>query len=223
MYKIIFLIFILFLLNGCQKPETKVTYTMNASFTFTGIETWPQEYIIALGAFNQSESSPLAYVVLDKPDENTLVTLSLQAPVNTSEIRLYLGNTALQPISSFYATRIDELNSSINLPEQAISMVSYTRVQEQVLNSCTACHGGSSGEPAAGLNLTTDYSWEHLVNQPATNSGKNRVTPGDTAQSFLWDVMHQQNLPFIHSASSSIDSDDFALIKSWIENGALEK
>jgi hypothetical protein len=86
---------------------------------------------------------------------------------------------------------------------------------------CITCHVGSS--PAAGLNLTAGSSYGNLVNVVSTlNAPMRRVTPNNTAQSWLY-IMINPNPPGTTQmplGSSKLSGTDISTIQSWINAGA---
>lgn len=214
-------------LFACSKSETATstaTRKLNASLSFQNTDTWPERYTICLGAFSSSSSLPLKTVDLQKKADNTTQSIELEIPVNTEKIQVYIANSAKQPITVLFEQSVSAgEKTDLQLSASSIKLTSFARLQEQVFNSCIACHGGSSGSPAAGLNLTTDHSYSNLVGVAAKNSSKKRVLANDTTQSFIVDVLHQKNLSFAHTASLITPQEDINLIKAWILKGATKE
>jgi hypothetical protein len=95
---------------------------------------------------------------------------------------------------------------------------------------CTAnCH--LAGGAASFLSLTSDVSYESLVNQPATRSDYSTgettlVVPFDSSGSVLYKRISQtgtvdgeQRMP-TPSAGDSLGASDQQLIKTWVDEGA---
>lgn len=210
-------------LSSCQKDdkEPEKTFGVGASFSFTGTQSWPERYQVVLGAFGSDTLHPLQYKVLDTPDESTDITMTLdEVSEKATLIKLYLANTAKQPVYVFYRYILPQPFAGISIPKQSITLVTFSRVQTQVFSSCSICHGGASGSPAAGLYLTAGNSFENLVSHLSANSSKMRVKPGNTGESFLIDVLRKRQTVFTHTASNTIAEEDIALIEEWITMGA---
>ena len=89
---------------------------------------------------------------------------------------------------------------------------------------CADCHSGIS--PAAQLSLEASRSYSELVNVPAVAScrGEPRVTPGDPDHSVLLQKMSGadcgQRMPPTNPTYYDHATDELALVRTWIENGA---
>ena len=89
---------------------------------------------------------------------------------------------------------------------------------------CGDCHGGIS--PAAQLSLEASRSYGDLVNVPAVASCRSelRVTPGDPDHSVLIQKMSGascgQRMPPADPTYYDRAANEFALVRTWIQNGA---
>jgi hypothetical protein len=90
--------------------------------------------------------------------------------------------------------------------------------------SCGPCH--TSPSPVAQLSLEASRSYSNLVNVPATLScvGEFRVTPGDPDHSVLLQKMTGAScgdrMPPTDTSYFDRATDELALVRTWIENGA---
>lgn len=218
----IFYILLLSTSVSCSKTADvpEISHRISAEFTFSETETWPEKYTIAFGAFSGSSTSPLAYSAVEKVADNTSVRVSLDVPEKADNVRLYLANSAKQEVASFYTYSVEGNTSDLSLSSQRIQLVTFARMQGQIFNACITCHGGASGAPAGNVYFTQGNSWNNLIDVQSTMSSKKRVVPGDTAASFLLDVMRQKSLTFDHPASDALDEEDITLTKYWITRGA---
>ena len=106
-------------------------------------------------------------------------------------------------------------------------------LQDEVFTgSCAlaSCHSTSmlSGE----LVLEAGMSHEELVGVPsvqtaALDEGLARVTPGDPEASFLWiklqpDLDARYGVLMPQGSTAGLDADKLDVIRTWIENGALD-
>ena len=110
--------------------------------------------------------------------------------------------------------------TNISLSDMNVNLVQYNRIQEQVFNQCTACHGG-----AGGLYLTEDKSYDALVNKASsTHPDKMLVEPGLPNSSFIITVLTDaQATKTNHTTLSSLKNDDITLLKEWIKAGAKKE
>ena len=119
------------------------------------------------------------------------------------------------------------LDKDITLADESLTLVTFARITKQVFNNCLQCHGGSTGQPAAGLYLLPDSSYKYLVEVNSVNSfGQDsthllRVKPFFVDSSFIIKVLNNDNLNYDHLGKNIATSDDIQLITYWINNGAL--
>lgn len=209
---------------SCSKDETqKTTFEVKAAFSFTRIDVWPERYKIILGAFGSDTINPLIFSDVTKQQEGAPVNLALQnVPEEAATIRLCIATQSGRVMYTLFKYSIKEPSQVVNIPASEVRLLSFGRVQGMVLNGCLACHGGSSGTPAAGLNLLPDRSHEALVDQPSVHSSRKLVDPGNAGNSFLIDVLRKRNLTFDHSASDAVPEEDIVLTEQWIKAGATD-
>jgi hypothetical protein len=211
-----------FLISCSEKDEVlEKTFQVNASFSFSNTQVWPERYQIIAGAFGSDTTNPLVYKIISNPGEEVATNISLTGiPESASNIKLYIANHAKQPVHTLSEQSVSAKAGNLELTNSKVSLLTYTRIQKQVFSSCTVCHGGSSGSPAAGLNLMFKQSYANLVNHISMNSTKMRVEPGNVNNSFLTDVLRKKQSIFTHTASNTIAEEDIILIEHWIETGA---
>jgi hypothetical protein len=201
-----------------------VKVNVNATFKLTNTASFSDNYKIAIASFIGTSPYPGTFSVIEKPEgekENTSVTLS-ELPNGTTSISLCLlqavGN---KKIYSFYDYPISATPSSdIQIPVQNIDLAPFGRIQAQVFSQCIQCHGGGA-RASASLYLTADSAYKHLVNHIAKNSIKNRVTPNSINNSFLLDVLTNNNVvSYNHTGISTLNDEDISLVELWIKSGA---
>lgn len=219
------------IITGCDSgdiyPEDKaangIDVDVAASFKFTHIDAFPENYKIVFGSFNDDSSYPISSKVIAKPFANEEVSVSLaNIPESTTYLALYLvqehSNYKIYP---FYIYPIDNMpQEDFEIPLQNIDLAMFGRVQKQVFSQCLQCHGGS-GFAAAGLHLTEGRSHADLVDITALhNPDKMRISPGNIQNSYLMDILKGEALENQHSSLSSLKDDDIVLIEQWIKGGA---
>lgn len=162
------------------------------------------------------------------PGGSTTGTTSTGAvdPTTGSEPGTSSGSSSSEPGGSSSG------GSSGPAPETEGAAPSFTEVYETVLvpYGCTAgyCHGDSAG----GLTLTDEAtSYASLVEVEATAVGceTTRVVPGAPDQSALWQRVRPAALDGGQACgdkmpknSMGLPDADAALVRAWIEGGALE-
>lgn len=201
-----------------------VKVNVNAAFKLTNIETFSDNYKIAIATFVGSTPYPGTFTIVEKPStEGGQITVSInELPSGTTNISLCLlqavGN---KKVYSFFDYPINETpTTDISIPLQNIDLASFGRIQSQVFSQCIQCHGGGS-KASAGLYLTPDSAYKYLVNHVAKNSIKNRVTPNSINNSFIMDVLTNKSaVSYNHTDISTLKNEDVMLLESWIKSGA---
>lgn len=208
---------------SCSKDEPqKNTFEVKAVFSFTQTDVWPERYKIILGAFGTDTVNPLVFSGIPRQQEGVAANFFLEnIPEDAATIRVCVTNQSDRTVYTLFRYDVAGVSGVTDIPENEIRLLSFGRVQAQVLNNCTACHGGASGLPAAGLNLMPGHSYAGLVNQDAVNSAKKLVEPGNAGNSFLTDVLRKRQTTFDHSASNTVPEEDIVLTELWIEAGAV--
>lgn len=202
------------------EDEVKESWRIDVEMGFNDAQFWPEGQLMRVGVFEVSDSKqPIESVLINKPEtDRTAVSISDVAE-GVYTLKLYITEAGIykSDVATIGTVNVNG-NTEIEAPD--ITLLTYERVQKQVFNSCQVCHGGSSGEIAAGLNLTEDYSYHQLVNVEAVKDPKmSRVLPGSANYSYLLKVL-QEDVSFDHSASASATEPDRQLIIDWINQGA---
>ena len=118
----------------------------------------------------------------------------------------------------------------------ACAPATFTEVQNDILTpSCAAegCH--SSFIPERGLDLSEGNSFAAMVNVAAQESGYTLVVPGDADQSLMYLVLENDlygdgedqpatlgKMPPRISESEGLSSSQRSVMRSWIDDGALD-
>jgi len=101
-----------------------------------------------------------------------------------------------------------------SMPEGEIS---FSQHVQPIFNSyCVSCHPSSGN-----LDLRDGYSYNNLVNKPASGYNGILVVPGDAESSILYKKIdgsgaYGSNMPLGNSLSST----QIAIIRDWINEGA---
>ncbi|MDR1594061.1 MAG: hypothetical protein LBS43_06195 [Prevotellaceae bacterium] len=198
--------------------------TAAATFVFDNPDAFPEDYPLIFGVFGDKQSIPLASVRIMKPKNNEPVKVSIDN-ISPDTKFLMLCMTDLGRLSKFTLfekdINIELAGDSIVIPETNIKLVSYERIQNLVFEqyTCVSCHQGTIG--AGNLLLTADKSYNALVNKVSSkNPAKNRVTPSDTGNSFLLEVLEDEDLGLTQPHTGFVTrNDDIVLLKEWIKNG----
>jgi len=101
-----------------------------------------------------------------------------------------------------------------------------TQIQQQILNpACVACHTDEGRTPSSNLNLKTGVSIANLVNIASVGkAGAVRVIPGNPSGSYM--IQKLEGAPDIvglrmpRNGPPFLTTEQIALIRQWIQNGA---
>lgn len=210
-------------LSSCvheYKPDSVEYFRLEANIEFDDIEYWPDNQSIWIGCFEEEDArQPIASTELNGDSES--ITVAIEDIAEGSYfLKIFITEGGVYK-SDIYNYGSIAINASVFYELQNIQLLTYQRVQQQVFNGCQLCHGGSSGDIAAGLYLTEENSYQSLVNVLATkNTSLLRVKPGSAEFSYLIDVI-DETIDFDHGASNSVTEADRQLVVDWIEAGAL--
>ena len=205
------------------EPEVTNTWNVKVEVSFTDPEFWPSNQQVRVGLFTEEGSrNPIASTAINQPQNS--------APFQVSISDVEEGNYTAQVYiieNGIYKASLAELNnlsiySDVIEQTEAIQLITFNRVQKQVLNNCVVCHGSSAGDIAADLNLTPGNSYENLVGITSYKRPEMvRVYSGSAEFSYLISVLNE-DIDFNHAASSSASNEDIQLVMEWIEEGALD-
>ncbi len=216
--------------GGDDAPEkSNVTGTISVMDPSNRIEG--ESIFVGLFANNQ-HNTPIYKTQIAMPQNTSDITFSLnnvESGDYTCKVYVAAHNGNVEAVLHTY-TQVSYA-ADVRLPLADIKLLSYSRVQEQVFNSCIQCHGGTQ-LVEAGLYLTADKSYAALVGiKSQSKSNETLVVKNDAGKSFIMTVLNQKKwLRDIgvnagseadHTAASSFASEaDKLLIEKWINNGA---
>ncbi len=211
------------LLGGCTheyEPEAITNWNAQFTLSFADPAFWPVGQQVRIGAFTEGEiSQPVKSVVISKPLENKVNVSIAEIPEGQYQFKLYITENSIYK-ADIISLGEKQITENITINQENITLVTFNRVQKQVLNGCLLCHGGSAGLPAGNLNLMSGTSYTELVNVNATmDPSMLRVKPGSAAYSYIIKVL-DRDIDFDHASSSLPSTADKQLIKDWINEGA---
>lgn len=221
--KYILLATVIMALTACSSTSDDIaqeTYTVTGSVSVSDPAFWIDNQELAVGLFIDDVETEYT-TTLTKPTGTEAITFT----INEVKQGDYTCKVYVTENNQYKADLYSYTDKNINMPTDMglanVTLLSYERVQNQIFSKCTQCHGGASGDPAAGLVLLADSSYSHLYNVQSTNSELLRVNAGDATNSFLMYILNEENLDFDHSASVTATTADKELVELWINNGAF--
>lgn len=208
--------------------EKKVDFKGGRSVTvkaeLKGALSWHERYSLAVAGFNEtSDYAEISKVIEPSSDDMELdITLS-GIDTDVTHVDLCMINRLRKRIVTFRRIEIekDKEQQESNLGTIYVGM--FTAIQDNIFSTtCAACHG-ATGNAAASLFLTEGKSRESLVGiQSKKVPTLNRVTPGDSPNSVLYQTISGDiSSTWHYNHSAEITSADMkSLIADWIDNGA---
>jgi mono/diheme cytochrome c family protein len=127
--------------------------------------------------------------------------------------------------AAIYATGCAS-STAPSTPSPQNSVTFSTQIQQQIFNpACIACHTDDGRTPSSNLNLKTGVSIANLVNVASVGkAGATRVVPGNPSGSYL--IQKLEGAPDIvglrmpRNGPPYLTTEQIALIRQWIQNGA---
>ncbi|MBQ0023951.1 MAG: hypothetical protein KBT29_12030 [Prevotellaceae bacterium] len=235
----IFLSLFLPLLTACDDGhvDDKVFIDENECYNvvFTGdikgTTSWPKEYSIVIAGFNEESDYSVIQKSLpldSKEGEHITISMSnISTECTTIEIAAVTSLRAR--VATLYSYSIDasqRTDDTIRIDAGYIDATAFSAINKSVFNdsyfSCARCHSGE--KPIANLDLSSEYSYNNLVNvQSKCNPEMKRVTPGDAGNSILYKAITDGAcIRYSHPSlfTESNHTRMINLIESWINEGA---
>lgn len=199
-----------------------------------GLASYPTHYNVSVAGFTEAaenEVSPYATIskVLTADSAGNVSIVLSGIPGNVKNVELCLLNSLRQKVMTFATEDISSQNSgdTIRIDIGTVDVSMLSAIQNGLFNiSCIGCHG-ANGFSGAGLNLTTGNSYASLVGHVSTKvPDKNRVTPGDAANSVLYEVVDDStfSVDWRENHADILNKDQayplINLLRDWINNGA---
>ncbi|MCW3785327.1 hypothetical protein [Plebeiibacterium sediminum] len=205
------------------EPDVANTWNVNVELSFTDPEFWPENQQIRVGLFTEESSrNPMVSKAINQPESNEPFQISISdVEEGDYTAQVYITENGIYKVSLSALNHLSIYSDTMEKTD-AIQLITFNRVQKQVLNNCVVCHGSSAGDIAADLNLTQGYSYENLVGITSYKRPEMvRVYAGSAEFSYLIHVLNE-DINFNHAASSSASDEDIQLVMEWIEEGALD-
>ena len=216
------------------EPSFESTYTLNISYTLSGIETIPnvdlEENKLKLMFILYCKDGSTQTKIIDNGVDNKEEIVSMEyVPYEVEKLDLSIvGTSKSDVIYTFKSITLPnaqegdvEKSVEFNKKSTPIELVSFDRLRAQLFDiSCISCHGSTGRYPY--LDGNSSYSNIVKKSSPHPIIGMNIITPGDLATSSMYYILtgDKANLTYSHSSSGLTKVNDITLIKSWIENGA---
>lgn len=210
-------------------PQEGLTLKMTGSFT--GMDTWPSNYSLVLASFkDDSESAQTSTSVPLSANNSGEVTVKLSGlKGEVSDLELCVIDRLRDRVVTFCSITRDDIvavNDTVYMNVGQVDVSMYKAIQTSVFDAkCISCHGANGGAPRS-LYLTEGKSHDALVGKDSQAApGYKLVEAGNAAASLLPIVLSEDGL--LHHNHSDIlearkKSNQIALIRSWINNGARE-
>lgn len=210
-------------------PQEGLTLRLTASIT--GMDTWPSNYSLVLASFAENSESAEKAVTIPSSANNAGETTTEMTGLkeDVSDLEFCIIDRLRSRVVSFKTISKADFNVQdgvIHMDLGSVDVSMYKAIQTSIFNAkCISCHG-SQGSAPRNLFLTEGKSHADLVNvQSAANPDYKLVDPNNASQSLLPIILQQDGL--LHHNHADIlearnKSEQVALIRDWINNGAKE-
>ena len=188
-------------------------------------QSWPSGYTVSIAGF--SEDSPYAAItksISTDADGHANVILS-GIPDEVKTLEVCVVNNIRRRVVTFYSMDAPATTDTIRINPGNINVGMYASIQSQIFDKqCAHCHSGSAW--SASLNLNEGKSYESMRNVASKLvEGRERVTPGDAANSVLYEALATDvsaDWKHDHSKIMVTDAVGLQMIRDWINSGAKE-
>lgn len=223
-------------LHSCDDGDIYEEYTTSDSegltvklkARLTGTDNWSSSYSLVIAGFADTEYSIVQKVLPTSHEgENDVEVILSNIGSDVKTIEFCVTNKLRERIVTFHSYELKGNESdTVTVDVGTMDVGMYATIQKNIFNTtCTQCHGGATGKPAAGLLLTEGMSHAALVNKPSAKiEGETLVVPGDAERSILHKTINTgYDLPLRFDHTNMISNSNWlTLIDKWIDNGAKE-
>lgn len=212
---------VIFLIACGGEETTKETYTVSGSVSINDPEFWIDGQTIEIGLFTEETSASYSTTISQASAGEAVAFELSNVEEGVYTCKVFAAENGKYKADIYSDGVSQDISSNTELGNMDVNILTYTRVQDQVFDRCTQCHGASAGDPYGDLLLLEDESYSNLVDIQSAASDLLRVKSGDAENSFLIHVLNNDDLPFEHASSATATTSDIELVELWINNGAL--
>lgn len=214
--------------------NTSESYEVQIIGTFKSLHTWSGTYSVAAACFDETSEYSLIQKVLPATATDTSIdTLHLSGvPTTARTVEVAVVNSLRKRIATIYSYDIPEGQSTretITLNVGTLDVGMFGAINRFVFQgsstNCSRCH--ASATATAHLDLTAANAYQSLVGVASyVDPTQTRITPGSTAQSFLYKVITEgdDRIGYTHPRifEDKATKPFLDIIKAWIEGGAVQ-
>ena len=193
--------------------------------TVTGIETWTEQYTLAVAGFEDGNEFALISKNIDASVTNGQCDVVLTGiPPEVSTVELCAIDRLRRRVATFASSDFIAGKDTLNIRIPSVNLSMPRAIQQEIFNTtCIQCHGGSN-YIAAGLNLTEGESFSNMISVPSVKiPDMNRVQAGNSSLSVLYLILSgssSSTWSYDHSVEV-IRQEKLDLIRNWIDGGAI--
>ena len=218
--------------DGDPKVEKKATLT--GKITITDTDAWPTgNRTLVLRGYKSSDRSSLAFEkTLAKPTGNIInfkiddLTLGALSDIEIAIVNSKDANDF--DTRMYYGSFIVKAEDQITLPELSMTLGGtapeflLSKIEDKIFApKCFSCHNSKVAD--RDLDLSKWNTFSHTVNKNSLiDATKVLVVSGDASSSFLVQILEKPELA-PNMLPVTLTSDEMALIKRWINEGATKE
>lgn len=201
-------------------------FTVRLTATLTGLDTWPENYTIALAGFKSGTGYRVIAKDIPMSCEGKKASIDMTGVSgDVQTVELCALNRFGERVATFHSQPTEGVRNEMVMSLGEVDVSAFAAVQKTLLdNSCTGCHG--AGGAGIGLDLRQGHSYDALVGKPSQKvEGKKLIEPGNASASVFSQVIQTQvsaNWKMNHS--DMLNKERTALLREfidrWIDAGA---
>lgn len=201
-------------------------FTVRLKGTLTGLDTWPENYTIALGGFKSGTDYRVIAKDIPLSNEGKSATIEMGGVGgDVQTVELCALNRFGERVATFFSQPAEGVQRELTIDVGEMDVSAFAAIQRVLLdNSCTGCHG--AGGAGIGLDLRAGNSYAALVGMPSKKvGGKNLIEPGNASASVFSQVIQTDiSKDWKMNHSDMLNKERTALLREfidrWIDAGA---
>ena len=220
--------------GGMSDPIVEEDATVSGKITVSDLNLWPDgDHELVFRAYKGSGRSDLAFEKQLVKSSSGVINFRVEdvplAALSNMEIAIVNINDANDfDTRMYYGSFTVNASDQIRLPDMEFSLEGeapeflLTKIEDKIFApKCFQCHNSQNAD--RDLDLSKWQTYGHSVNvKSKIETDKFLVKPGDLASSFFYSILEKPELA-PDMIPVQMTDDEMALIKRWINEGAIKQ